>query len=66
MGAELGRILGLWRGRGRWLVLGAAIAAVTALAGLALMVLAGRGVAQAALGTGAANHRNLSGRMAEA
>lgn len=54
MGADLKRILGLWGARRRWLVLGAAIAAVTALAGLALMVLAGRGVAQAALGTGAA------------
>lgn len=54
VGAELRRILGLWAQRRPWLVLGAAIAAVTALAGLALMVLAGGGIAQAALGTGAA------------
>ncbi|HEY8612502.1 MAG TPA: thiol reductant ABC exporter subunit CydC, partial [Roseomonas sp.] len=49
---DLLRILGLWRGRTGWLVLGAVIAGASALAGLALLALAGSGVAHG-LATGA-------------
>ena len=48
---DLGRILGLWRSRGGWLTLGALVACASALAGLALLALAGQGVA-AGLATG--------------
>ena len=48
---DLARILGLWRPRGGWLVLGAVVACASALAGLALLALAGQGVA-AGLATG--------------
>jgi ATP-binding cassette subfamily C protein CydC len=43
---DLLRILGLWRQGGGWLAFGALVAAASALAGLALMALAGQGVAQ--------------------
>jgi ATP-binding cassette subfamily C protein CydC len=51
---DLLRVLGLWRGRAGWLVAGVGAAIVSALAGVALLVLAGRviagGVAGAAAG----------------
>lgn len=43
---DLLRILGLWRPRGLWLFFGAATACASALAGVALLALAGGGVAQ--------------------
>lgn len=46
MVAVLGRVLGLWGARGGWLIAGAAISIVSVLLGLALMALAGRGVAE--------------------
>jgi len=52
--ADLMRIMGLWRLRLGGLALGAAIAVATGLLGLALMLLAGAGLSQVALGTGAA------------
>ncbi|WP_424136421.1 thiol reductant ABC exporter subunit CydC [Roseomonas chloroacetimidivorans] len=48
---DLLRILGLWRSRAGWLVFGALVACASALTGLALLALAGRGVA-AGLATG--------------
>lgn len=50
---DLGRVVGLWRPRAGWLLLGAAVAVGSALLGLALLALAGGGLA-AALGGGAA------------
>lgn len=47
MRRDLTRILGLWRGHGRWLIAGVAMAVLSALAGLALLVLAARVIAGA-------------------
>ncbi|MBR0671927.1 thiol reductant ABC exporter subunit CydC, partial [Roseomonas soli] len=44
------RVLGLWRGRTGWLVAGLAAAVLSALAGVALLVLAGRVIAGAVAG----------------
>jgi ATP-binding cassette subfamily C protein CydC len=57
--ADLTRVLGLWRGRAPWLIAGLLVAVTAALAGLALLGLAGLGVAEgvsesAALAAGAA------------
>lgn len=46
MNADLLRVLGLWRSRGWWLAAGLAMACAASLAGLALLALAGRGVAE--------------------
>ena len=46
MTRDLTRVLGLWRGRSSWLLSGLAMACFAALAGLALLALAGRGVAE--------------------
>lgn len=58
MWGDLLRVLGLWRARTGWLALGCAVAAVSTLLGVALLALAGRGVASAlegaALGGGMA------------
>jgi ATP-binding cassette subfamily C protein CydC len=48
MRRDLLRVLGLWRARAGWLALGAATAAASALLGLALLLLAGQGVAERA------------------
>ncbi|WP_246503645.1 thiol reductant ABC exporter subunit CydC [Plastoroseomonas arctica] len=45
MVAVLGRVLGLWGARGGWLFAGVTVSVVSVLLGLALMALAGRGVA---------------------
>jgi ATP-binding cassette subfamily C protein CydC len=47
MGRDLIRVLALWRGRWGWLLLGALAAVLSTLAGVALLVLAGRVVAGA-------------------
>ena len=47
---DLARILGLWRGRTAWLLAGVAVAVVSTLAGLALLVLAARVIAGAVAG----------------
>jgi len=57
---DLLRILGLWRPRGVWLAIGALVACASALSGLALLALAGRGVA-AGLETGALATGALAG-----
>ena len=44
--ADMLRVLGLWRSRTNWLLAGMAVAVATALAGLALLGLAGQGVAE--------------------
>ena len=44
---DLGRVIGLWRPRAGWLVLGLAVAVASTLVGLALLALAGSGVAAA-------------------
>jgi ATP-binding cassette subfamily C protein CydC len=46
MRADLLRLLGLWRPRAAWLFAGLVAASLAALAGVALMALAGRGVAE--------------------
>ncbi|MFC3125624.1 thiol reductant ABC exporter subunit CydC [Pseudoroseomonas globiformis] len=46
---ELLRVLGLWSGRRGWLIGGAVMAALAALAGVALLALAGRGVSEGLL-----------------
>ena len=46
MSADLLRVLGLWRGRGGWLLAGILVSIVAALAGLALLAFAGRGVTE--------------------
>jgi ATP-binding cassette subfamily C protein CydC len=51
MTQDLLRVLGLWRGRAGWLVAGAAMAVLAALAGVALMAVAGRGVADGVSGS---------------
>ena len=57
---DLLRILSLWRGRGGWLVGAALVACVSALAGVALLALAGQGVgAGLAAGTLAAGAASL-------
>ncbi|MFC7735654.1 thiol reductant ABC exporter subunit CydC [Roseomonas sp. GCM10028921] len=57
---DLVRVLSLWRARGGWLTLGAVTAGASALAGLALLALAGNGVAQGlATGTLAAGAASL-------
>ncbi|MBP0443963.1 thiol reductant ABC exporter subunit CydC [Roseomonas sp. SSH11] len=57
---DLARILGLWRSRRGWLLLGALVACGSALAGLALLALAGSGVARGlATGTLAAGAATL-------
>ncbi len=48
MARDLLRVLGLWRSRAGWLALGAAATAGSALLGLALLLLAGQGVADRA------------------
>jgi ATP-binding cassette subfamily C protein CydC len=50
MTADILRVLGLWRRRGGWLVGGAAVAILASLFGLALLVFAGRGVAEGLTG----------------
>ncbi len=52
MWSDLLRVLGLWRARAGWLVLGCALAAASTLLGLALLALAGQGVAAALGGAG--------------
>ena len=47
MTADLLRVLGLWRSRAGWLAAGVAVSVLAALAGLALLVFAGRGVTEA-------------------
>ena len=42
---DLFRVWGLWRARGRWLLIGLIVGAASALAAVALLALAGRGVA---------------------
>jgi len=46
MTRDLLRVLGLWRSRTPWLAAGAAVATLSALAGLALLAFAGQGVAE--------------------
>lgn len=46
MTADLLRVLGLWRSRAGWLAAGVAVATLASLAGVALLALAGRGVAE--------------------
>lgn len=46
MREDLLRVLGLWRVRRGWLLAGGAMAALAALAGVALLALAGRGVSE--------------------
>ena len=53
MARDLLRVLRLWRRRAGWLTLGAATAAGSALLGLALLLLAGQGVADRAAPDGA-------------
>ena len=54
MVGDLFRVWGLWRARGGWLLIGLAIAVASALAGVALLALAGQGVAAGvAMGGGA-------------
>jgi ATP-binding cassette subfamily C protein CydC len=43
---DLLRVLSMWRGRAGWLAAGVAVATLAALAGVALLALAGRGVAE--------------------
>jgi ATP-binding cassette subfamily C protein CydC len=43
---DLTRVLGLWRSRWTWLIAGGAIAVLAALAGVALLAFAGRGVSE--------------------
>ena len=51
---DLYRGWGLWRARGGWLLIGVAVAVASALSAVALLALAGQGVAQGvALGGGA-------------
>lgn len=47
MGRDLARVLALWSGRGAWLLAGVIAAVLSTLAGVALLVLAGRVVAGA-------------------
>jgi ATP-binding cassette subfamily C protein CydC len=60
MRRDLLRILGLWRGHAGWLAAGVATAALSALAGLALLVLAARVIAGAVAG-GHADAAQLAG-----
>ena len=46
MTRDLLRVLSLWRARAPWLVAGVVVATIAALAGVALLALAGRGVAE--------------------
>lgn len=46
MTADILRVLGLWRSRMGWLVAGVGVSVVAALAGLALLAFAGRGVTE--------------------
>jgi ATP-binding cassette subfamily C protein CydC len=46
MARDLLRVIGMWRGRAGWLLAGMAVAVLAALAGVALLALAGRGVAE--------------------
>jgi ATP-binding cassette subfamily C protein CydC len=50
MTADLIRVLGLWRSRAGWLVAGLLVAALAALVGVALLAVAGRGIAHAVTG----------------
>ncbi|PWS37555.1 thiol reductant ABC exporter subunit CydC [Falsiroseomonas bella] len=50
MTADLIRVLGLWRSRAGWLVAGLTVAALAALVGVALLAVAGRGIAHAVTG----------------
>ena len=51
---DLYRVWGLWRARGGWLLIGVGVAVASALSAVALLALAGQGVAQGvALGGGA-------------
>ncbi|MFC4168499.1 thiol reductant ABC exporter subunit CydC, partial [Pseudoroseomonas aestuarii] len=52
MRQDLTRVLGLWRARRAWLLAGVAMAVLAALAGVALLAFAGRGVSEG-LRTGA-------------
>ncbi|MGG5809582.1 thiol reductant ABC exporter subunit CydC [Falsiroseomonas sp. CW058] len=54
MRADLIRVLGLWRGRGAWLLAGIAAACVAALLGIALLALAGDAVSEGIATAGAA------------
>lgn len=54
MWGDLGRVLGLWRPRAGWLLAGGAVALLSSLVALALLALAGQGVAAALAGGGAA------------
>ena len=60
MRRDLLRILGLWRGHAGWLAAGVATAALSALAGLALLVLAARVIA-GAVAEGHADAAQLAG-----
>ncbi|MDW8399777.1 MAG: thiol reductant ABC exporter subunit CydC, partial [Acetobacteraceae bacterium] len=53
MWADLFRVIGLWAPRGAWLLGGALLAVAAALSGLALMGLAGQGVAAGLAGASA-------------
>jgi ATP-binding cassette subfamily C protein CydC len=57
---DLFRVLGMWRGRGWWLLAGVLAAVASALAGVALLVLAGRVVA-GAVAAGEAGAAALAG-----
>jgi ATP-binding cassette subfamily C protein CydC len=50
MTGDLIRVLGLWRSRAGWLVAGLLVAAAAALVGVALLAVAGRGIAHAVTG----------------
>lgn len=47
--SDLGRVLGLWRGHGGWLAAGLLVSVAAALAGVAMLALAGKAVAAALL-----------------
>ena len=51
MWADLARVIGLWRSRAGWLLAGAAVAATSSLLAVALLALAGQGMAAAITGT---------------
>ncbi|WP_137176591.1 thiol reductant ABC exporter subunit CydC [Roseomonas sp. AR75] len=62
MNRDLLRVLGLWRSRAPWLVAGLLVAALAGLVGVALLAVAGRGIAHAV--TGAAIFAGAAAAMA--